>query len=238
MKTATLAIDLIRTDGDTQSRVRLCEEVVSDYAEIIAEANGEWVMGDLDVFHDGNEYWLADGFHRTMAAIRVKRASIPCRIHNGTKTDARMFSMTANDRHGLRMSRGDKRACVEWLLDNHPNETQTEIAALAGVSRRMVQIVEAERKAQIALLEGEPSEDGDNSGGETEPKADVHDDPEPVDVVAETRAAVGHIAKSTGDFIRLIAQHRDKYPGKPAETALEAAKDLFDALKAWQRKIK
>ena len=147
MKTKTLSVDVLRTDGDTQSRIAISEDTVTEYAELIASSNGEWTMGPVDVFHDGTDYFVADGFHRTMAALRTGRASIPCRIHKGTAKDARIFGMTANDRHGLRMSRADKRACVEWLLDNGGKMTQAELAQKAGVCLRLVSKVVADRKS-------------------------------------------------------------------------------------------
>lgn len=147
MKTETLSIDLIRLDGGSQARIKSSEETIEAYAELI-DAGKEWPFGPLDVFHDGSDYFLADGFHRTLAALRLNRASLPCRIHKGTAKDARIFGMTANDKHGLRMSSADKRSCVEWLLDNGPKLTQVEIAAKAGVSIRTVKTVVAERKPQ------------------------------------------------------------------------------------------
>lgn len=162
-----LSIDEIRLDGDTQCRVSINEETVEDYTEKIQEANGEWPFDPIDVFHDGTDHFAADGFHRTLAAIRAKRASIPCTVHRGTAKDARIFGMTANDHHGLRMNRADKRSCVEWLLDNEKSLPQKEIAAKAGVSKRLVQTIVAERrsaqnteKAQIAPSSGESGKDG------------------------------------------------------------------------------
>ena len=146
MKSTPLAIELLKTDGDTQCRVKINEEVIADYAEIISQSNGDWPFGPIDVFHDGTDYFVADGFHRTLAANRVKRGSIPSVIHKGSAYDAKVFGMTANDKHGLRMSRADKRACVEWLLDNGGKMTQKDIAAKAGVSPRTVQSIVAERK--------------------------------------------------------------------------------------------
>ena len=152
-----LPVDVLRIDADTQNRLKINEEVVEDYTQLIVDNDGEWPFAAVDVFHDGNEYLVADGFHRTLAAHRAKLPKIPCNIHKGTATDARIFGMKANDRHGLRMSRADKRGCVEWLLDNGGKMTQTEVAAKAGVSRRLVQIIVAERnpasmagKAQVA----------------------------------------------------------------------------------------
>ena len=153
-KKQTLPIDLLRTDAGTQSRVSISDDTVEDYAEVLRNSTG-WPFPAVDVFHDGSEYYVADGFHRVLSAHRVKRASIPCCIHKGTVTDARIFAMTANDSHGLRMSREDKRACVEWLLDNHPRMRQREVAEKAGVSARTVQYIVADRKPkkpQIANL--------------------------------------------------------------------------------------
>ena len=145
-KTETLSIDLLRLDAGTQARVKTSEETVVEYAELLTEKTGWPFNNPVDVFHDGTDYFVADGFHRVLAANRVKRASVPCRIHSGTAHDAKIFGMTANDHHGLRMSRADKRGCVEWLLDNGGKMTQVELAKKAGVTDRFVRSIVAERK--------------------------------------------------------------------------------------------
>ncbi|MBL8814236.1 MAG: hypothetical protein JNM43_28970 [Planctomycetaceae bacterium] len=93
-----------------------------------------WTVGPLDVFSDGKTYRPADGFHRLLAAVKVGRTTVPCNVHEGDADDARIFGMTANDEHGLRMSAADKRACVQWLLKNRPAANLDEISKLAGVS--------------------------------------------------------------------------------------------------------
>ncbi len=142
----SLAVDLIRLDGGTQSRVSINQEVVDEYAELISSSNGQWPFPPIDVFHDGSDYFDADGFHRVLAALNAKRGSIPCRVHKGTARDARIFGMTANDKHGMRMTRADKRSSVEWLLDIYGTMTQKEIAEKAGVTDRTVRNIIAERK--------------------------------------------------------------------------------------------
>lgn len=141
-KLQTLSIDVLRLDGGTQARVSTHEDTVEEYANLI-DASDEWPFGPIDVFHDGTDFFVADGFHRTLAAQRQKRASIPCRVHKGTARDAKIFGMTANDTHGLRMTREDKRACVLWLIEQG-GMTQEEMAAKAGVSRSTVARVVAE----------------------------------------------------------------------------------------------
>lgn len=155
-KIQTLSIDLLRLDGDTQARIAIHEDTVDDYADLVL-SEGDWPFDPIDVFHDGSTYFVADGFHRTLAAIRLKRASITCRVHNGTAKDAKIFGMTANDAHGLRMSRADKRACVVWLLDNGGKLTQKEIAEKAGVALRTVTTAVADRKSPNTQLAHSPS---------------------------------------------------------------------------------
>ena len=191
MKIHDLAIDLLRIDGGTQSRLKINEEVVEDYAEIISASKPEWPFPSLDVFHDGTDYYVADGFHRLLAGHQAKRGSIPCRVHSGTSFDAHVFGMTANDRHGLRMARADKRACVEWLLDCGRKMTQKEIAEKAGVSRATVAVIVADRKPPATTTQGggqnvqnrhftphsdgEMEPDSDPFGGSTDPFDDGGD---------------------------------------------------------------
>lgn len=150
MLTKPLPFDLIRIDAGTQSRLAINEDTVEDYAEIIRAAKqGEWPFPPLDVFHDGSDYFMSSGFHRLLGAQRAGRASAPCHIHKGTAQDAKIFGMTANDSNGLRMSRADKRSCVEWLLDNGGKMPQREIAEKAGVSERLVRTIVQDRKPKV-----------------------------------------------------------------------------------------
>lgn len=161
MKTTPLAIDLLRIDGGSQSRIAINDDVVQDYADLIAKSPGEWPFPPVDVFHDRGFYFVGDGFHRVLAGQRAKRGSIPCFVHKGSAYDARIFGMTANDRHGLRMTRADKRACVEWLLDQPEKMTQKEIAEKAGAGKRTIQMIVADRNTEsIAGRATPPKRDG------------------------------------------------------------------------------
>jgi hypothetical protein len=148
MKTETLSLDLLRIDGDTQSRLAINEDAVADYCELIQEAGGQWPFPPLDVFFDGSEYFVADGFHRKLGAVRAKRSSVPCNVHEGTATDARIFGMTANDRNGLRMTPADKKHCVAWLTNAFPKMTQREIGEKTGLSTRRIKQIVAEFNAE------------------------------------------------------------------------------------------
>lgn len=77
--------DRIRTDGGTQPRCQINMFVVDEYAEAI-EAGAE--MPPPVVFFDGEDYWLADGFHRFRAYAKLGRESIPCDVNQGDRRDA------------------------------------------------------------------------------------------------------------------------------------------------------
>lgn len=156
-KTETLSLDLLRLDGDTQARIELNPDTVDEYAELIKESGKEWPFEPLTVCFDGTDYWVADGFHRTMAAQNAGRASVPCRVLKGTSRDARIIGMTANDKHGLRMSREDRRKNVVWLLETYPEMTQALIAENAGVTTRTVERIVSERKQPNPTLSGKPN---------------------------------------------------------------------------------
>lgn len=131
--TTDIKIDKIRIDGNTQPRTKIDTGVVSDYAESF-EMNE--ALPPVDVFHDGKEYWLADGFHRYHGAAKAGRKTIACKVHKGTQRDAILFSVGANAVHGLRRTNEDKRAAVMTLL-NDPEWSQwsaREIARACAVS--------------------------------------------------------------------------------------------------------
>lgn len=87
----------IRLDGGTQPRGHMNHEVVQRYADAL-EAGAHFPP--LTVFFDGENYWLADGFHRT-AAYRMRGiTSVPVQYVSGSLRDAQWFSFSVNAAHG------------------------------------------------------------------------------------------------------------------------------------------
>jgi hypothetical protein len=132
-----LDLDLIRIDGGTQSREKLNEETVAEYAE--AYRSGV-KFPPVIVFFDGTDRWLADGFHRYFGAKSAGLTQILENITPGTKRDAVLYSLGANGKHGLNRTNADKRKSVlialsdsEWSQLPHK-----EIAKICDVSREYV----------------------------------------------------------------------------------------------------
>lgn len=121
----------INTTAGTQTRINIDESVVSEYAERMQEGD---VFPPVVVFHDGTTHYLADGFHRVMAASRIEFVEIDAEILKGTRQDAIWYSIGANRTNGKRMEPGDKRNAILIALREFPEKSQQEIAEQVGCS--------------------------------------------------------------------------------------------------------
>jgi FtsZ-binding cell division protein ZapB len=130
-------IELIRIDKGTQSRIAISQETVDDYARHMEDGTK---FPPVIVFHDGVEYYLADGFHRYFATRKLNRDSIDTDIVKGTLREAIFYSLKANKAHGLRPSIEDKRNSVTKMLTDHEWKlwADREIARHCGVSHVFV----------------------------------------------------------------------------------------------------
>lgn len=130
-------IESIRRDGGTQPRVAINQTTVQEYAE---DMHSGAVFPPVLVFFDGQEYWLADGFHRVLAAETIGLSEIATEVRQGTRRDAVLFSVGANAKHGLRRTNADKRRAVLTLLQDKEWSQwgDREIARQCGVGNQMV----------------------------------------------------------------------------------------------------
>lgn len=162
---AGLALALIQIDGGTQSRANVNDQVVNEYAEAIQAGA---TFPPIVVFYDGKKHWLADGFHRFHAYRKIGREKVAADVRQGTRRDAILHSVGANETHGLRRTNDDKRRAVLTLLGDAEWSAKPErwIAATAHVSHTFVQKV---RAAHLATLPDRPAEKQVERGGATYP---------------------------------------------------------------------
>lgn len=113
----TIEIDKIRLDGGTQPREALDEAVAREYGEAMS-ANGITSFPPVDIYYDGTDYWLADGFHRVKGAKLFHIQSLRANVQQGTRRDAVLHSVGVNASHGLRRTNADKRRSVMTLLND------------------------------------------------------------------------------------------------------------------------
>lgn len=137
-----LALEKIRIDGGTQPRSAIYQNVIDDYTAALAAGAK---FPPVVIFYDGDEYWLADGFHRYHAYAKAGIEDIPSDIREGTCRDAILHSVGANESHGLRRTNEDKRRAVMILLQDEEwgKWSNYEIAKRCSVSDEMVRQMRA-----------------------------------------------------------------------------------------------
>ncbi|MEI6236410.1 MAG: hypothetical protein WCT04_25420, partial [Planctomycetota bacterium] len=98
-----------------QSRAKIDDTVVERYTEEMKRGEA---FPPVDVFQDGKNLFLADGFHRIAAAIKAEFSTFRATIVKGTLRDALLYSVGANATHGLPRTNEDKRHAVMMLLND------------------------------------------------------------------------------------------------------------------------
>ena len=143
MQVYTFQIDAITVDDQIQSRVKLNDEYAEECA---AEIRDGKVFPPVTVFHDGEKYWLADGFHRLRAHVLASCSTIRAEVRTGTKRDAIWHSVGCNATHGLRRTNEDKRKSVLMLMHDEvwKNWSDNKIAKACGVSQPFVSTIRKE----------------------------------------------------------------------------------------------
>jgi hypothetical protein len=139
-KIKKLSVGDIEEAADTQSRFKLSQETIDEYAEAML-AGAEFPP--LDVFLDGLCYFIGDGWHRYYGYVKSGAKAFPCIIHAGTERDALLYAAGANKNHGLKRSNADKRRSVEIIFDDAEwsKWSDAKIAEHCGVHHDTVGII-------------------------------------------------------------------------------------------------
>ena len=124
-------------DLSLQTRAGTDVDTINNYAEAMADGAQ---FPDVTVFTDGTHYWLADGFHRVMAARQNGKASISADVRKGTADDAVVFGGTANNKQGKRPTRADVQHFLSMVWERREavfggTPTGGNLAERCGVSR-------------------------------------------------------------------------------------------------------
>jgi hypothetical protein len=141
-------------DANVQPRAKIDPRVVEEYVERIA---ADHTLPPVDVFDDGQQKFLAEGFHRAEAHRKLQHVEIACRVHQGSKQDAIWFAIKANQTHGLRRTTADKQRAVKMAL-RHPNGagmSDSQIAEVVGVSHTMVAKYREELESTCKICKSE-----------------------------------------------------------------------------------
>lgn len=159
MQTRDLSLELIDIYGGTQTRVKTNEEAIESYAE---EMNGGTVFPPISVYYDGSTYWLADGFHRYLAAKRIGAQSISAEVKPGGRIDALKHALGANATNGVYRTNADKRNAAAIALEEWAGLANTVLAEICRVSPELVRSCrkELEQAGRIERPERVTGRDG------------------------------------------------------------------------------
>lgn len=130
-------IKIADLDLSLQTRAGTDAETINNYAEAMSDGAH---FPDVTVFTDGERYWLADGFHRVMAAKLNGKVTIPADVRKGTADDAVVFGGTANNKQGKRPTMADVQHFLSMVWERREaifggTPTGGNLAERCGVSR-------------------------------------------------------------------------------------------------------
>lgn len=194
-----LNLDKIKIDGGTQSRAKIDQDVVAEYADLIKSGT---IFPPITVFYDGVDYILADGFHRYFANRKAGTPNCEVQLHEGTLRDAILFSFSANHSHGLRRTTADKRKAVTAMLEDieWQDWSDREIAKHCNVSNMLVATI----RKELGASKKETMYTRDGKQQTMKPKADTKKPDEKFDQAAITaemqKAATDNLQKENEDL--------------------------------------
>ena len=234
MKLEKIRLEKIKVDGDLQVRDKINEDAVREYADVI---RGGGKMPPVTVFFDGKSYHLADGWHRFFAHKQAAFPEIEAEIHDGTRRDAILFALSANDKHGLRRTNADKRRSVLVLLEDFEwsEWNNTKIAEVCGVSATFVDKIRKETNTPTPATR-KVSRDGveyDMDTSKMGKKSKKEPDPDPV--IDEKEQKIEEMATE----FQSIAEENESLKAKLAVKSMDvseedkqSAQELIDELRA------
>jgi len=186
-----IKISEIVNDIDLQSRVSIDSATVEEYAQVDDKNFPPIIVFKEIVELDSELFWLGDGWHRLLAAIKRGQKDISCEIRDGDRRDALLFSCGANATHGLNRTTADKRRAVKRLLvDGEWSKwSSAAIASAASVSTPFVASVRTEMEKDGSTPEASTrmGRDGKQYPAKLPPKRDSEsrNSPQPISPIRD-----------------------------------------------------
>jgi hypothetical protein len=147
--------------GDaTQTRANLRQPAIDEYAEMVRDGEP---LDPAVVYRDGDNYFLAAGFHRREAYRLAGKSEMPCMVKEGSKWAAIEAGIQDNRQHrGERLTLGDRRHNARLVLQMQPQLLDRQIADLVTLSHVTVGKYRGKLEAtgQIDQLEKRSGRDG------------------------------------------------------------------------------
>ena len=160
MTTQTIEIKQIIEDAGLQIREELSKSTIAEYAEAVD------LLPPVVVFQverrGALRYLLADGYHRLAAHRQRGRDTIEAEIMPGGEREARTYALLANCKHGLPLTRSERRRAIDAMLKINTERADSWIAKDLGVDQQTItrRRQELEASGEIPELDSLLSADG------------------------------------------------------------------------------
>lgn len=128
-------VSTIALDTSIQCRADIDIATVNEYAEAMVEGAK---FPPVVLFGTEDKSWIADGWHRIMAARSLGLAEIAADLRPGGRIDALKAALAANAAHGRRRTNADKRCAVAIALREFGKMSDRAIADMCAVSHPIV----------------------------------------------------------------------------------------------------
>ncbi|MFD0204707.1 MULTISPECIES: ParB N-terminal domain-containing protein [Saccharothrix] len=154
---------------------------------------------------------VIDGAHRLRAAQQLGHEHIPARLFDGDARTAYLLSVHCNTRHGLPLSRAERRQAAQRLVRLYPQYSDRKLAALSGLSAKTIGTIRAGSGATAPDPEFRVGQDGrrrPTNPGERRRVAVEFVTANPRATVREIASAAG-ISVSTAQSIRKLVAEED-----------------------------
>lgn len=140
MVVQNVKISKLNTSIVKPCRLALREEAIEKYDEVLRNNNCEWVFPPLLATTVGGVTYLLDGQHRLISAEHLGLQVVPVSMIECKDTnEAKRVALSANCKHGEKLTREEMRANIKAYLSNGGAiESDTQIAQVFGVSRNLV----------------------------------------------------------------------------------------------------
>lgn len=249
-----LKLSCIEMDTSIQCRASIDTATVSEYAERMTEGDA---FPPVIVYGTSGRCWIADGWHRIMAANQIGLLDIAATVTPGGRIDALKAALSANSAHGIRRTNQDKRRAVEIALREFPKLSSRIIAEMCGVSAPTVTAVAetcksftpaetvtgsdgkqypATRRTSLTVAVTEPvappvgRPDDETDDGELPVKSWTRDEAENLSTMVDNAPA--HVApKSKGVALDYAAQAIAALQRIPPKDGLR--RDAWQMVRAW-----
>jgi len=216
-----LKLSDITIDAGTQSRRSIDQASVLDYAQLMTDGVE---FPPIVVF--GEKNILADGWHRYWACKKAGIKEIEAESKEGKIRDAILYGISANNEHGIPMTRDDKHDnCKKMLMDvEWGNLGDRVIATKVGLSKNTVGKI---RKALEAEGRIEKSDNRTYIRDGQEITAKI---PEPVEITPEQKAEFDEAVRRivTANVLADEAQQPTEGETKSRADDLQQIKELSD----------